>query len=606
MSNPFLKKPLKLPIILLCILASTSRAVSPSETQLRIGIEKSAGTLWGELPDEAELESLISKGKNDVDSMLELMIQDQRFIRHFAFYFSGQLGIKSQIPWKTFQGHKPIEGLPTRELCGFHVIIESNVWRINSESEFRMRFAQNSNHDKVWIKTTVNPDGTQTLTEVSENTQGAKQESVYNANRITKERMDCFVNAFRTEKLSKSFRRIKPKKIEGKDVYVLYLNHHDSACHASMLQAYMNEFSNVDPTWKASTNEYFRTIRAARGWTAADKQCTYQKVSNGVIRVPNGKQVPVPELTFEDLQIVEPYWIDRAKDQNIYAITKDMAKPAWCGPDLSGCMEQKYGQGGLFGDQIAEDFALEPGMMAAKIIAEDRPWSDILTTTDRVITGRMGFFFHNLMWDAIDNTYPPGSYPNRQDPIFVNADPKDARFNWVDGGEHHAGILSTPGFAKVTNGRRAKANRLLNVFMCREYQDVEGVKLEPSDEEDLTKRPYCKVCHISLEPLAAFFNRYPALGSGSNYLFDHSSQIYSTGLIDGDSGDGVQDLAKLVVKKGSFKNCGVNHLYRFMNREEPPMEFIHQHLEGYAKHLESSEMKLKPVLIKMLKDSFKF
>jgi hypothetical protein len=47
---------------------------------------------------------------------------------------------------------------------------------------------------------------------------------------------------------------------------------------------------------------------------------------------------------------------------------------------------------------------------------------------------------------------------------------------------------------------------LYSAFLCKDF--VAGaVKLAPSDEPDLTKRPGCSTCHQTLEPMAAYFTR---------------------------------------------------------------------------------------------------
>jgi hypothetical protein len=42
--------------------------------------------------------------------------------------------------------------------------------------------------------------------------------------------------------------------------------------------------------------------------------------------------------------------------------------------------------------------------------------------------------------------------------------------------------------------------------LCRDFVATK-IKLEPSTEPDLTKRPGCQTCHTTLEPMAAYFTR---------------------------------------------------------------------------------------------------
>jgi len=54
--------------------------------------------------------------------------------------------------------------------------------------------------------------------------------------------------------------------------------------------------------------------------------------------------------------------------------------------------------------------------------------------------------------------------------------------------------------------RRQRGHAIYSAFACREFL-AETVKLEPSTEPDLTKRPGCAACHRRLEPMAAYFAR---------------------------------------------------------------------------------------------------
>ncbi|MDD9950164.1 MAG: hypothetical protein OXT67_01240, partial [Zetaproteobacteria bacterium] len=307
-----------------------------------------------------------------------------------------------------------------------------------------------------------------------------------------------------------------------------------------------------------------------------------------------------PLETIQGLVEVLPYW-DPVPGK--YVAHQTIAGEHWCKSDMSGCFKSNYGVGGYAFDQaLRESYSLEPGRMIAKILVEDRDYADALTTTDGVIDGRTAYFYNTLMWPHVDALFPPGSYPGREsEKPFTTANPLSGNPEWIDRGPNHAGVLSTIAFHRVTNGRRAKANRLLNVFMCRKYRDVEGVQLTPSEEDDLTRRPYCKVCHLSLEPLANFFSRWPSLGD-TNYFYNASPEVYPRGILDGKSGVGMKSLAKLVVEKEEYLACAVNHLYRFMLHREPSPYFVNNLLPRYVEQLKSSNRRLKPVFKQLLID----
>ena len=47
---------------------------------------------------------------------------------------------------------------------------------------------------------------------------------------------------------------------------------------------------------------------------------------------------------------------------------------------------------------------------------------------------------------------------------------------------------------------------MYSAFLCKDFV-ADRVKLAPSTEPDLTKRPGCSSCHQTLEPMAAYFTR---------------------------------------------------------------------------------------------------
>ena len=63
-----------------------------------------------------------------------------------------------------------------------------------------------------------------------------------------------------------------------------------------------------------------------------------------------------------------------------------------------------------------------------------------------------------------------------------------------------------PIFLTKYGSRRARAHVAYSAFLCKDFV-ADTVKLAPSDEPDLTKRPGCSSCHQTLEPMAAYFTR---------------------------------------------------------------------------------------------------
>ena len=161
-------------------------------------------------------------------------------------------------------------------------------------------------------------------------------------------------------------------------------------------------------------------------------------------------------------------------------------------------------------------FTMEPGMMIAKIISQDRSWNEVLTTSKGVVNGATAYLIGNkkVGHKYIDNFLPNiagnDAYPNRlTNLVFKNAKPSNYKnFAEVETGGLKAGIMKTMAFHKVTNGHRAKANRIRQSLLCQEFTPPDEPQTE-SDEEDLSKRPYCSHCHKVLEPMTNFFSHWP-------------------------------------------------------------------------------------------------
>ena len=86
--------------------------------------------------------------------------------------------------------------------------------------------------------------------------------------------------------------------------------------------------------------------------------------------------------------------------------------------------------------------------------------------------------------------------------------PQDTK-TWLpiaDRGPRASGILTMPVFLTKYGSRRARAHILYNAFLCKDFV-ADTVKLTPSKEPDLTKRPGCSTCHRTLEPMSAYFTR---------------------------------------------------------------------------------------------------
>ena len=165
------------------------------------------------------------------------------------------------------------------------------------------------------------------------------------------------------------------------------------------------------------------------------------------------------------------------------------------------------------GEWIKLWWAQEAAHFLDQIFEDDRDFRDVLLARWTEINGPLGLFYRSL---ASMTCCGPGAeigylQPDqlfRSDAVPDHLPAVDTR-TWVrvaDRGAHAAGVMTMPVFLTKYGSRRARAHVLYNTFLCRDFV-ASKVRLEPSTEPDLTKRPGCSTCHRTLEPMAAYFTR---------------------------------------------------------------------------------------------------
>lgn len=142
---------------------------------------------------------------------------------------------------------------------------------------------------------------------------------------------------------------------------------------------------------------------------------------------------------------------------------------------------------------------------------DDRDFREVLTGKSTLVNGPLvQFYKHQAPATCCGNgwyfgyTKPEGLVDASKLPALATTD--TSTWKLADRGPNASGILTMPVFLTKYGTRRGRAHVLYNVFQCREFV-AEDVKLEPSTEPDLTKRPGCSTCHASLEPMSAYFSR---------------------------------------------------------------------------------------------------
>ena len=148
-----------------------------------------------------------------------------------------------------------------------------------------------------------------------------------------------------------------------------------------------------------------------------------------------------------------------------------------------------------------------------KLFVDDRDFREILTSRATFVNGPLAQFYRFFAGATCCGPSAELGFPQAQPLVEPSAIPTalvpEDTATWMtvaDRGPHAAGILTMPIFLTKYGSRRARAHVLYNAFLCKDFV-ADTVKLAPSTEPDLTKRPGCSTCHQTLEPMASYFTR---------------------------------------------------------------------------------------------------
>jgi len=148
-----------------------------------------------------------------------------------------------------------------------------------------------------------------------------------------------------------------------------------------------------------------------------------------------------------------------------------------------------------------------------RIFVEDRDFREVLTARATIVNGPLAQFYRFMASATCCGQGQELGYSEPEplvEPSAIPAAlvPQDTA-TWLpvaDRGPHASGLLTMPIFLTKYGSRRARAHVAYSAFLCKDFV-ADTVKLEPSTEPDLTKRPGCSTCHTKLEPMAAYFTR---------------------------------------------------------------------------------------------------
>lgn len=314
--------------------------------------------------------------------------------------------------------------------------------------------------------------------------------------------------------------------------------------------------------------------------------------------VSNYQYTPVP---------VAPWW-----NPNIKVLAcPGLLDAGLCGANLQKCWPGFNVPAGQINDMISYSLAMEPGYLIAKTVVEDRPWPEILTTKEGA--GNAAFLTF-ISRPEVSGEYRklsggadpfPGIASNPALPdaladpsgriLLTNTGSEFARYTRAG---HHAGVLTTAAFVRQFNGARAYANSSRQTFLCREFTVPEGVAQVVSSEPDLTKKPFCSTCHITLEPLSDFWRAWPAVGQATFYYYPTGRD--QSGAYNGVSGSGVVSLASIYADTHDFDSCAVKRSFEFLVGRSMSPEEMTSYLPPLTDLYRSKGEKVWPVMLEII------
>lgn len=286
-----------------------------------------------------------------------------------------------------------------------------------------------------------------------------------------------------------------------------------------------------------------------------------------------------------------------------------------CGANLGGCipldsrvvnrrvdafLEPLAHDANSFFDDVFEGLTLEPAMLIAKSVQEDRDYRSVLTTTETVVLGAVETFLLSAKGSSL-RTQAAGNFANGAN--LRSNDSTRKSWRWVERAGNNAGVLTTPQFQQATNGYRAKANRAYEAFLCRQFVIPPGVSDTDPDELDLTKRQPCASCHIDLEPMGNMFKRWPEMGT--NFLYNASLnsagsfRLHPSGEVE--QGVDVPGLARILVKDDRFAECAVQRAYEFLVGRAPEEYDFEQTIPKWKSMFVQNGYKLWPVMQEIIR-----
>jgi hypothetical protein len=143
-----------------------------------------------------------------------------------------------------------------------------------------------------------------------------------------------------------------------------------------------------------------------------------------------------------------------------------------------------------------------------------RPYSELLTTKRSWINGALTHYFRYIgqrqSFSRTQNLYAPSDGELPDLPYTAEG------WTEIQRKDPHAGILTLPAYLIRFQTNRGRANRYRIAFEGQYFQPPSTKDTGCNKEgDDLTQRCVCRSCHVTLEPVAAYFGQLTEAGSTS-------------------------------------------------------------------------------------------
>lgn len=213
---------------------------------------------------------------------------------------------------------------------------------------------------------------------------------------------------------------------------------------------------------------------------------------------------------------------------------------------------------GLTSHELNTSIISAAGKLAAQIVKENRPWSELVTTEETMADATVATVW-GLDYDYAKGGWQKTAYQDGRPAAGVLSD------GWV-----FTRMPSTEG-----NRHRERASLIANTFLCHDYPG-RPVRIPPDVDlsspkaltEAISTVPACIGCHHTLDPLASFFSAHHGLRIPSTITAyplaqyePQNAKHFGPPVFYGEPGQDLGDLGRLIAADPRFVDCQARRFY---------------------------------------------